>query len=419
MMFRKAIGRGLYLAMEESGRCSFLLPGGSGSGAGFFPAPRGSPFGFMLYPGHSRKSGQLYLYGSLESSRLRSATVSALLTNWFSAPFHRVIVVAVCCGLLIASGCRQRAPEIHDDPAGPAPVERVVKPDPAPPKPVSEPVHEPLRIAVLVSSDQPEYENVRAALARIAGEANVSIYSLDGQPASAPGVINDISESGYENVVAIGLLAARATRQLDTAKVVFCQVFNYQDHDLLSGTRHGVETITDVGPAIDVWSRVDPGLKTIGVITGPGHEARIEYARSTLAARGVTLVHRVTGTDKETVLEFQRIVATIDGYWLFPDNRVLSSSAIREIMSLARRSNVGVLTNDPRFHEIGAFICAAHDPAEIAECTYAMLETSRDSTTFSGASMSPLKNCVITIRADVATQLGYATDTIPSELLAR
>jgi hypothetical protein len=127
----------------------------------------------------------------------------------------------------------------------------------------------------------------------------------------------------------------------------------------------------------------------------------------------------VTGTDKETLLEFQRILPDIDGYWMFPDNRVLSSSAIREIMSLARRSLIGVLANDPRFHQIGALISAAHDTREIAEHAYAILDAGRDSSTFSSAGMSPLENCVITIRADVAAQLGYGADDIPSELLAR
>jgi hypothetical protein len=97
----------------------------------------------------------------------------------------------------------------------------------------------------------------------------------------------------------------------------------------------------------------------------------------------------------------------------------LSSSAIHEIMSLARRSLIGVLANDPRFHQIGALISAAHDPREIAENAYGMLETGRDSTTFSSAGMSPLKDCVITIQADVAVQLGYATENIPPEFLAR
>ena len=345
--------------------------------------------------------------------------MSALPTNWFGKRVGRSGLIAVCCGLLITSGCRPRTAEIQDDPTEAAPVEEVVRPKPTPPKPAPEPEPDPIRIAILISSDQPEYESVRAALVKTSGEANVSVYSLEGQPAKASGVMDEISNSGHQNVVAIGLLAARASRGFDTGKVVFCQVFNYQDHNLLSGTSHGVETIADVGPAIDVWSRIDPELKTIGLITGPGHEAQIEFARSALSARGVTLLHRITGTDKETVLEFQRILPEIDGYWMFPDNRVLSSSAIREMMSLARGSRVGVLANDPRFHQIGAFISAAHDPHEIADQAYAMLNAARDSATFRGPEMSPLKNCLVTIRPEVATQLGYPTDTIPSELLAR
>ena len=231
--------------------------------------------------------------------------------------------------------------------------------------------------------------------------------------------VADVQASGADNVVAVGLPAALAARQLESSKVVFCQVLNYEGEGLITPTARGVDTVPNIAPAVDLWRRLDPDLERIGTITGDGHAARIAQARAELAKLGVALVHRETKSDKETVVEFQRLLREVDGFWLFPDNRVLSSSSIREMMSVAGRRNVGVLANAPGFHDIGAFLCAAHDPHEIAARAYSLLDDARGAEHFEGRAMTPLDRCTITVRADLAAKLGYAVDSIPPELLVR
>ena len=340
----------------------------------------------------------------------------------------RILLVAAACLVVLVGGCRRRPSRVQDNPTVSSPVEKVVEPvpEPAPPPPPApelapepEPEPEPIAIAILSSGDQAEYESVRLALTSLADEAHVSSWSLLGTPGRVESTLAEIRESGASNVIAIGMLAARAARQLDDAKVVFCQVFNYRQQGLLSGARQGVETIPDLGAAIELWKQMDPDLKTIGVITGAGHEARIAAAKAAFAGHEVDLLHLVTTSDKETHLEFQRMLPEIDGYWMFPDNHVLSSATIREVMALARRSRIGVLANDPRFHQVGAFISAADVPDEIARVAYSILNEARDTDQFPDSSMSPLRESTITIRADIASELGYAIDGIPAELMVR
>ena len=270
---------------------------------------------------------------------------------------------------------------------------------------------------MLLSDDLPHYESVRDELVVLAGADNVRVWSLAGKPELAAGILEEVGDA--ENVVAIGVLAAKTVERLDDAKIVFCQVFNYRENGLPVLHTRGVETVPDLGPAIRVWKDLDPELKRIGVITGPGQARRLSRASATLREYGIELVYRVTNSDKETLIEFRRQLEEIDGYWMFPDNRILSSSTIREIMSLSKRYRIGVLANDPGFHRIGALICAANRPEEIAANAWAMFEDARDRVRFTEASVQPLSTCSVTIREDVAAQLGYATNSIPEDLLAR
>lgn len=338
----------------------------------------------------------------------------------------RTTLLLACCVLVVLSGCRRRPGPVQDDPVVQPPViEDVVElpappPEPEPetePEPAPPPPPAPVRIAVLLSDDLPHYESIRDEILTLAGPANVTSHSLGGDAGHTEPALAAVG--GADNILAVGLLAAQAVEDLDSAKIVFCQVFNFQENGLPTPHMRGIETMPDLGPAVSAWKNLDPGLKRIGVITGPGQARRLARASTALKEHGVELVYRVTNSDKETLLEFQRLLEEIDGYWMFPDNRVLSSSTIREIMALAKRYRIGVMANDPGFHRIGALICAANEPGEVAARAFAMFEVAREDQRFESPSVEQLSRCSVTIREDVAEQLGYSTGSIPEPLRAR
>jgi ABC-type uncharacterized transport system substrate-binding protein len=339
---------------------------------------------------------------------LRPSTIASC------ARYSQRVLPVLAAGIFALAGCWHSLPAPQTD-AGPAEV----------PAPTAGPVREEspaptaLRIAILVSCDEPEYADAKSELIRIAGAENVEVFELDNSAAHARAATDSLRRAGHDNVVAIGLLAARATLRLDVEKVVFCQVLNHVDYDLLGPRRRGVLALPPMLDAARLWRSVENAPIRVGVITGIGHEGLIEAARAAFAAHGLELVHRVVGSDKETVLEFQRMLPDIQGYWLLPDNRVLSRSAIRDLMSLARRSSVGVLVNDPRYLALGAVISAASEPDDIAARSYEILLEARDTSQFADSDMSWLRQCRLQINRPIATQLGYDLDAAPRDLLAR
>jgi len=80
--------------------------------------------------------------------------------------------------------------------------------------------------------------------------------------------------------------------------------------------------------------------------------------------------HRVSQSDQETIYLFKRLAAQIDGFWLIPDNRILSLSAIREILSYATERNVRVVVSNPGLLKFGALMSLSLSPTQIAEAVY-------------------------------------------------
>ena len=279
----------------------------------------------------------------------------------------------VCSAIVVASlaisGCSILSP-----PATPVPEPIVFEPViviPAP-QPVTEPAPtvvllEPTplpSVAIVLTSRQPAYADVAQELTR--HFVNYEIYDLSDDnvpPVSVLRMIND-SESGA--VVAIGLRAAKSSVAMSEKPVVFSQVFNYQDHNLLTATSRGVAAVAPLDAQIGAWKKAEPTITRIGAIIGAGHDDMISEAQIAAEKHGVDLRVQVTASDQETLYFFKRMIRDIDGFWLFPDNRVLSRRALQQIMDDAQRHGVPVLVPTESMLLSGASISVSSVASDIA-----------------------------------------------------
>ncbi len=270
--------------------------------------------------------------------------------------------------LAFVSGCAVSPPEVAPEPEvipEPEPEIPIIRsvPDTPPPTPAI-PI-EPPAVAIVLTSRSPAYENVAVALADHFD--TVSIYDLSDRsqpPVSAFRLINDGTS---DVVVAIGLRAANSSVALSDAPVVFSQVFNYQDHSLLGERSRGVAAIAPMDAQLAAWKQAEPTLSSVGFVIGPGHDALIEEAELAAERHGVQLTVNVASSDQEALYYFKRMVRDIDGFWLLPDNRVLSGRMLRNTIDQANRHGVSVLAPHENLLSIGATISVSTVPTDIAD----------------------------------------------------
>ena len=80
----------------------------------------------------------------------------------------------------------------------------------------------------------------------------------------------------------------------------------------------------------------------------------------------IELLVRTAHSDQETLYLFRRMLADIDGFWLFPDNRVLSARVLNEMLADASRRSVTVVVPNEAMLQIGAAISMTTVAADIA-----------------------------------------------------
>lgn len=292
----------------------------------------------------------------------------------------RLTLGAILLAALALSGCASNVPkaEIEPEPVvTESPPEVAVEPpvteaDPPDPEPaVATPsVKIPTRpklppIAIVLSNGRPAYSDIAEELAR--RFKDVEIYDLESEDRAPFTVLRLINDSKSGTVVAIGLRAAKSSIAMSEKPVIFSQVFNYQDHNLLNKNSRGIAATTPLDAQITAWKKIDPAISRIGVIIGPGHEDLIADARFAAAQQGVKLWAQIANSDQETLYLFKRMIRKIDGFWLFPDNRILSERALRQMMADAQRQKVPVLVPSESMLKIGASISVSSVASDIAE----------------------------------------------------
>jgi ABC-type uncharacterized transport system substrate-binding protein len=122
-------------------------------------------------------------------------------------------------------------------------------------------------IAILMSDRSPAFVGVQREIEKRYSD-RIENHYLGGNEATNSAVQKKIQSSDIPLVVSIGLPAARVARGLSGKRVVFCQVFNYEDTDLVTSWMKGVAATPPVNEQFRVWKQLSPRLKRVGVITG-------------------------------------------------------------------------------------------------------------------------------------------------------
>jgi ABC-type uncharacterized transport system substrate-binding protein len=259
-------------------------------------------------------------------------------------------------------------------------------------------------IAVLLSDRSPAMVGVQREIVKRHPQ-RIETYVLGDNESLHRDVQKKIQSSGQPVVVAIGLPAARVARSLTGKKVIFCQVFTYEDEDLVTSWMKGVSTIAPVREQFRTWMILSPKLKTVGVITGKGMRGLMEEARAAAKESRIKLIHVEVRSDKEYLYTYKQLTQQIQGLWMVPDNRVLSLNVIRDIMAHSVKEGKDVAVFTQELLSLGGLISAETSGADIAEQVLTRIRESEQSTGVTGAPIVPLTKAVVKINAVMAQRL--------------
>jgi len=304
----------------------------------------------------------------------------------------RVAALVVC---VVLAGCAG-VPMALDEPPPAS--------QPAPP-PTPEPDFAADRVVLLLSDDLPAYQAIATQIAQRSGASHYKTLNLDGEPMISAADLAEIKEFDPDKIVSIGLLAAQIGRRFTDTPMVFCRVFNYADHDLLSPNSKGVKILPPFSLQLQAWTELSPALKSIGLIIGPNHEDLIAEAVQAAKSYKIDLTTRVVSSDRETLYVFKRLTPNIQGFWLLPDNRILSPRVLKEMMSYGTVHGIQIVVFNSVLMNLGAVMSITSSDADVAEQVLKALYDVTDNGSFSGPPMTPLTTIQVEVNPNVSHDL--------------
>jgi len=254
-----------------------------------------------------------------------------------------------------------------------------------PPKSATNPPIEPAikEVVILVSEDIPAYSKVAKALAKQLGQRG-RIQYLNGSPFENIKMLAGYKNDDNKQFVSIGLNASIASKTLTNRQVVFCQVFDYPDYELLTARHKGVSMMPSMSKTFATWRGLAPNIADVGVISGPGFDDMIQTARAAAKSYGITLYHETVTSDKEYQYAYKQLSDKVQGYWLLPDNRVLSGNILRDVMTFSVRNKKQVAVFSEELLNLGGLFSTISDDQEIAQQVLDRLEQAQKKETIPG-----------------------------------
>ncbi|MGI9219430.1 MAG: ABC transporter substrate-binding protein [Woeseiaceae bacterium] len=223
------------------------------------------------------------------------------------------------------------------------------------------------KVAIVLSLDIPDFNRIADALGVRLGEGNYSVHHLNGKPENGRNVQAEILAEESNQLVAVGLLAAKFGRTQQIRPMVFSQVYDYQKHNLVSLNSRGVAFLPPFDLQFESWRQLSPDLVRVGVVTGPNQEELLEQIRQAAAKKNIEVLSRTVESDKEALLEFRRLAPRIQGLLILPDNRVLSPGSLRETMAIAAKRRTQVAVYSPGLLDFGALLSFSGTPEDVAK----------------------------------------------------
>lgn len=260
-------------------------------------------------------------------------------------------------------------------------------------------------IIVLVSDTTPAYLRVAGAI-----DERLPVMSrpiqLNGDSRHAEQKLR--ARIGSEDtVIAIGALALQTARRVhENRRIIFCQVFNYEEPGLLAPGVYGVKAMPPLAKQFRAWKLLDPQLQRIALITGPGWRDLPNEAKTAATELGLHVVHRVVNSDKELVYTVRNQLDDVHGIWLAPDHRILSKPALRQVLAHAMRQGTAVMVFNHQLLDEGAVLSAESDYAEVAERVVELVQAP------AGARPVPLTRARVRVNDLVAARLGLSAPPV-------
>jgi len=268
------------------------------------------------------------------------------------------------------------------------------------------------RVAVLATGYSQHEKHLQEAMKNALGDRG-EMLRIQNAGDSEREVSSRLSSDKYSAVVVLDSGAVPLSRKLENKRIYFGQSFDYRLADQMGKRFRGVSIVPDAKPVFQILRSLDNRPKTIGIIAGPNLKPMIQLIEQQARKFDYRIVFRQVNNDREFLYQAKRAVKDVDFYWLLPDSRVLSGSAIKQFMRWTVKESKPVISFTPSLLKLGALMSVVVTDNSVAENIRHLLATDLRGGGRNRPEMRYVKDISVRISRLSAERLGIV---IPADL---
>jgi putative tryptophan/tyrosine transport system substrate-binding protein len=216
-----------------------------------------------------------------------------------------------------------------------------------------------------------------------------------------------VNAMGPDLILAIGLDALRAVKDLSRLPILYTMVLNPEPVRKDAPNITGVSMNIPPEKQLDIVLKVLPGRTRIGLLYDPEQTGSfVARNQKAAAAAGIRIVARVVKTAREVPFALTQMDVIPDVLWLLPDLTVIAPETVEFLFNFSLAHKIPVISFSEKYLTLGAFMSISLDVFELGRQTGEMANMILDGRSLKQIPPAEAQKAVVTINRTVAEKLG-------------
>jgi len=253
---------------------------------------------------------------------------------------------------------------------------------------------------------------------------DLRVESAQGNAALSGQIANKFLSQNPDVVVGVATVAAQSFLRFKgagRAPLVFSSVTDPVTANLAKTPQKGLKNITgvsnfvDLEPQIDLFLKLQPSLKRLGILYNPGESnsvAIIEKLEVLAAKRGIKVIKQTASKTAEIPQAAVKLAQEADAIFISNDNTALS--ALQSVIKAARGRGIPVYVSDTDAVELGAVAALGPNQYEVGKQTGGLIAQILDGEPVDSLEISYPRQKNLYLNLDAARSAGII---IPQDVL--
>ncbi|MCP4653295.1 MAG: hypothetical protein GY858_07950 [Candidatus Omnitrophica bacterium] len=191
-----------------------------------------------------------------------------------------------------------------------------------------------------------------------------------------PEFLNKLKAKKYDVICPVGTNATRKVKNAITdTPIVFTMILGAVKSKIISNLGPSGQNITGASldiaakPQLELFKRIAPSIKKVGVMYSPGSAAMIADAKKIASSLGIEIVAVEVAVSTQVPKTLRTLVGKIDSLWIMTDSKVCTKDTLPLILNFTLKNKIPAIGFTPYLVKAGALVSYTYDYKDVGKQT--------------------------------------------------